>query len=146
MRAMPYSGVRRWNQLAVATNFRLRRSNHVPFDLSAIRSIGSRRRRFGLKPPSEFDVPPDHVLGSRHRRLEGALITKVSQRCHPPAALLVAVTTIAPWGTRSSLRQSRSCAAEEVEKRPMSQKSLKRKRKQGGAFILQRSWQTAGRG
>jgi hypothetical protein len=85
------------------------------------------------------------VLGSRHRRLEGALITKVSQSCHPPALSLVSVTTIASWGTGSSVRQRRLCAAEEVGKRPMSPKSLNRKRKQGGAFILQRSWQTAGR-
>jgi hypothetical protein len=112
------SRVRRWNQLAVATYFRLRRGQSSPLDRSAIRSVGSRRRprrrRFGLKPPSKFDVPPDHVLRSRHRRLEGALITKVSQRCHPPAASLVSVTTIAPWGTRSSLRRRRLCAAEEV--------------------------------
>ena len=128
----------------------------TPFDRSVIGSAGSRlgprRRRFELKSPFVFDVParshtacPITYWARRHRRLEGALITKVSQRCHPPTVSRVSVTTIAPWGTRGSLRQRRSCAAEAVGKRPMSPTSLNRRRKQGGAFIRQRGWQTAGR-
>lgn len=53
-----YFGVRQWTQLAVATNFRLRRKQSRPFDRSAIRSAGGAlRRRVGLKPPSELDAP-----------------------------------------------------------------------------------------